>query len=213
MSSGIKSQRSWLLALVGLPFFAVGAGFLLLSVIPILYDGIRMQSWHSTQATLLSAKAIVSSSGDSTTYGVKASYSYTVNGHTYENSRVAIDGSNDNIGDFQQDLGRYLERYHGNREPVMVWYDPASPADSILNRKIRWGLLGFKLLFVLAFGGSGLGLIIFALRGKRNKVSARRRWTRFPAPSAAMLAAKFWSICASSPRSPTKSHSATCTAT
>lgn len=177
----MKIERSWLLGLFGLPFFAVGLGFLILSVIPSLYDGWQMASWPHTTATLLHAQLTSSTSDGSTTYGIGASYRYRVNGRDYSNDRVAISGGSDNVGSFQQQLGSRLEQHYRNNLPVTVYYNPADPADALLDRTIRWELIGFKLLFVVIFGGVGLGLIIFAMRGKRVIESAESKekpWLR-----------------------------------
>jgi hypothetical protein len=167
MSSPAKTQRNWLLALFGLPFFCVGAGFLLLSIVPTLHDASRMASWPEAQGALLRAQLISKRSKQSMTYRVEAEYRYNVDGRDYRGSRVAIGSAADNVGDFQQALGKRLEQAYRAGQPVSVWYDPDNPADAVLNRDLRWGLLGFKALFVALFGGIGLALMYFGLRGKK----------------------------------------------
>jgi len=177
----IKTKRSFLLAIFGLLFFLVGAGFLFMSIIPTLYDGWRMQSWSPVEAQLLNADLITNSSSDSTTYLAKARYRYKANGNDYVNDRVSISSSADNIGDFQKTLGRRLEHYYRNGKPVRIWFDPSSPGDSIVNRDIRWGLFGFKMIFVLVFGGIGFALTYFSLRGKKVNTApevADRPWLK-----------------------------------
>jgi hypothetical protein len=185
MPSTVKTERSWLLALFGLPFFCIGAGFLLFSIAPTLHDALRMASWSETPGTLLQAQLVTNHSSKSTTYRVEAEYRYDVDGRNYRGSRVAIGTIADNVGDFQQTLGNRLENAHRTGQTVSVWYDPASPNDAVLNRDIRWGLLGFKLIFVIAFGGIGFAMIYFGLRGtKATTTSAsgtqpwlhRREW-------------------------------------
>ena len=81
------------------------------------------------------------------------------------------------VGDVEQlpgvqpgsDLGALLENKLWNGETVTVWYDPGNPADSVLNREIRWGLMGFKSIFFFVFGGVGLGLIIYSFRSPVEK--------------------------------------------
>ncbi|MGR8940326.1 MAG: DUF3592 domain-containing protein [Gammaproteobacteria bacterium] len=158
------TKRNWILVLFGLPFFCIGAGFLIFWIVPTLHDGWRMAFWPETQATLLSAKLNSSYSGKSTTYSVAAQYRYVIEGRSYRNDRVAIGSGADNIGEFQQKLGRELEQALQAGQPISVWYDPENPADAVLSRDIRWGLLGFALIFVIAFGGVGGGCIYFGLR-------------------------------------------------
>lgn len=167
MVQKIKTERSWRMVVLGLPFFCIGVGFLLFSVIPTLNEGWEMASWPSTTATLTQARLNSSSSDGTTTYGVEASYHYRVNGRDFNNDRVAINSGNDNIGDFQQQLGERLERHYRNEQPVTVYYNPNDPSDALLDRNIRWELLAFKLIFVVVFGGVGFALLIFGLRGKK----------------------------------------------
>ncbi len=166
--SPIRVQRSKALILFGLVFFLVGTGFLLLSVAPSLYDGWRMQSWRTVPGTLTHARLITRHSSDSTTYEVEARYDYSVNGLSFSHQRVAINSGADNIGSFQQQLGHRLEAMLRTQQPVPVYYNPADPAEAILNRDMRWGLLGFKMIFVLVFGALGGGIMLWAFRGKRR---------------------------------------------
>ncbi len=161
--------RSWLLVAFGLPFFAIGIYFLA-STAHALYDVIRMAAWPQAQGTLTSAN-LRSSTSNTTTYHVTAQYRYRVDGVEYASNRVAIHGGGDNVGEFQQRLGSQLELMYLNRQPVPVYYNPGDPADAILNRDIRWEMLGFKSVFIFAFGGAGLGIMILGFRGKRTIVS------------------------------------------
>lgn len=160
-----KQPGAWVLGLFALPFAAVGLGMLLLSVLPTLYDWSRMQFWQPAEATLLAASLDRSRGSDSTSYTVKARYRYTVAGQVYEGERVAIGGGADNVGDFQQALGARLEQALRAGRPVQVWFDPSRPADAVIDRSLRAGLLAFKMVFVVVFGGVGIGLLVFAARG------------------------------------------------
>lgn len=180
-----KSGR-WLLTLFALPFAAVGIGMLLLSVLPTLHDWTRMQSWQPVQATLLSARLNVHS-GKSRSYSVSARYRFEMAGRVVEGQRVAITEGADNIGDFQQRLGTQLEQALARGQTVRAWADPANPSDAVIDRGLRGGLLAFKMVFVLVFGGFGVGLIVFAWHSRPQSASpggeaqaspwlARREW-------------------------------------
>jgi hypothetical protein len=160
-----KRIRSWFLAIFGLPFFAVGAYFLYTTAASF-NDATQMASWLQTQGSLISAELSHHRSDDTTTYKANASYRYQVDGIEYSGDRVAIQGGSDNIGDFQKQLGRQLVKLHRNQQPVTVYYDPSDPNRAVLNRDLRWGMIGFNAIFIIVFGGAGLGLIIFGLRGK-----------------------------------------------
>lgn len=163
--SSAKSGR-WLLTLFALPFAGVGIGMLLLSVLPTLYDWSRMQSWQPVDATLLSARLNVhtGTTRKSRTYNVSARYRFEMAGQSFEGQRVAISESADNIGDFHQRLGTRLERAQARGQTVRAWADPANPSNAVIDRSLRGGLLAFKMVFVLIFGGFGVGLLVFAWR-------------------------------------------------
>jgi hypothetical protein len=162
-----KTRRSLLLVIFGLPFFLFGTGLLVFFVIPSVHDYSRMQSWLSVPGKLTTASLSPGGSSSSGTQKVEARYRYTIEGVGYTNDRVAITTASDNIGDFQKKLGGQLVRQYRSGQPVTVWYDPADPYDSILNRDMRWGLFAFKIAFVLVFGGIGLVFIIIGLRGRK----------------------------------------------
>lgn len=166
-----KRTRSWFLAIFGLPFFAVGVYFLFTTLLSF-YDVMRMASWPQVQGTLITASLHSSTSDNTTTYSATAQYRYRVGGMDYSGDRVAIHGGGDNIGDFQHKLGSQLELMYLNRQPVAVYYNPSDPNDAILNRDLRWAMIGFKAIFIVAFGGAGLAMILFGLRGKRTIVTA-----------------------------------------
>ncbi|WP_428000622.1 DUF3592 domain-containing protein [Acidovorax sp.] len=159
-----KGPGTWVLALFGLPFAAAGLGLLLLSVLPTLVDWSTMQGWQPVQATLASAETVASRGSKSTTYSVKAEYQYRVAGQEYTGRRVAIGSGSDNVGEFQKELGTRLEEAQRSGTPVQAWVNPDNPAEAVLDRSLRLGMLAFKLVFALVFGGAGLGIMLFAWR-------------------------------------------------
>lgn len=161
-----------------LPFFAVGAWMAYLCGSDFA-DAWRMQSWHEVEATLTSA-GYTSHSGDSTTYEAHATYTYEIHGFRHTGDRVGLSGGADNIGDYQQDTGRRLQSAWSEGRPITVFVNPDDPADSIVDREIRWGLIGFRSVFVLAFGGTGLGMMFWAVRAPRKKDPADPRYADAP---------------------------------
>ncbi len=158
-----KSKRGnrWAGMLFGLIFFAVGAGFLLLSVIPNLWDATRMQDWVQVPADVVAADLETNHSDDTTTYKVTARFRYAYNGQRYTGNRVGIaDGGGDNIGDWHQATYNRLR----GQDHARLWVNPADPSESVFDRELRWGLLGFKLIFVIVFGGAGAVVIWFMNR-------------------------------------------------
>jgi hypothetical protein len=164
---GDSKASGWGTTAFALCFVAVGAAVLLFGLLPHLFDWARMQRWQAVPATLVSASLDTSRSSKSTTYGVSASYRYQVAGHTYQGQRVAISGGRDNIGDFQQALGHRLVSAYREGSTVPAWVNPDNPHEAVLDRSLRPGLQVFKLVFVVAFGGVGCGMLYVLSRGRR----------------------------------------------
>jgi len=168
-----------LLLLFALPFTAVGvwAGY---SVTTTLFDGWRMQDWAQTEGALVSGGYSTHVGEDSTTYEAYASYTYSAAGVNYTGTRVGIADGADNIGSYQEDLGRSLQRALDEGREVPVYYDPEAPHDAVLDPTIRWGLIGFKSIFLLLFGGVGVGVLIYALRARPAKDAADPAFAETP---------------------------------
>jgi hypothetical protein len=156
------------LFLFALPFFGVGV-WMGYSAGSNMVDAWQMKQWVPVQGTLLSAGYETHDGDDSYTYEAYANYTYEFGGQQYTNDRVAIAGGADNIGDYQQDMGSYLSGVRSRGETITVYVDPGEPSEAILDRSLRWGLIGFKSIFLFTFGGVGLGLIIVVFRAPKEK--------------------------------------------
>ena len=143
--------------LFGLVFFSVWAAFLLLIVLPNLWDAFRMREWVQVPAEVEAVDLKTSCSDDSTTYKVTARFCYDLNGYHYSGDRIGIaDGGADNVGDWQQNTYARLKRQQQTR----LWVNPGKPSESVFDRELRWGLLGFKLIFVVCLAASAPWLFI-----------------------------------------------------
>ncbi|MBT8078761.1 MAG: DUF3592 domain-containing protein [Gammaproteobacteria bacterium] len=167
------------LLLFALPFFGVGA-WMAWSIGSSFADYVQMKSWQPVEANLQSAGYETHSGDDSNTYEAYASYSYVVQGRTYHNDRVGISGGADNIGDYQTNTGNRLSAAMRNGGLVTVYVNPEDPQDSIIDRSLRWGLLGFKSIFMLVFGGVGLGLILWTLFGAKSSPAQEQEFGSKP---------------------------------
>lgn len=155
------------LRLFALPFMAVGI-WMLYAIATTLVTGANMKSWDTVNGYVISGGYETNHGEDSDTYKAYATYRYDYKGRSYEGTRVAIDDMSDNIGDFHQELGRKLSAAAGSDSPIDIYVNPDDPSEAVVSRDIRWGLIGFKLIFLIAFGGAGTGLMVFTFMKPRD---------------------------------------------
>lgn len=163
--SNKKTKRGALLmTLFALPFAGVGVGFLLFSIIPSLFEWVDMQQWQPVAAQLVAADTRSHRGDDSTTYEATARYRYEFSGQIFEATRVGIMSGADNIGSWQKARGAELESALRRGAPITVYVDPEAPESAVIYPEMRWGMVAFKGIFVVVFGGVGIGLIWLAWR-------------------------------------------------
>ena len=151
----------------GLLFALPGLGIGTFSILPNLYEWLDMKAWVAVPAQLTHVELHSSRSDKSYTYRVSAQYHYHYLARDYQGHRVGIATSSDNIGEWHQDIYNRLRSAQTSQRSITVWVNPDTPTEAIIDRELRWGLLGFKLIFVVVFGGIGLLIIYFVLKKPR----------------------------------------------
>jgi hypothetical protein len=175
-----KRAKPFALTLFAVPFAAIGIGALVWGVKDVLAWQ-RMSAWTAVSADLLGVELEEHDDDEgSTTYETTATYRYDYAGQDYTSNRVAIGSGSDNIGNFQRTLYWQLLSAQERGTPVTAYVDPTNPADAVLNRDLRWGLLAFKGIFVLMFGGVGFGLLFGAFRGGKKLAAQNALEAQFP---------------------------------
>lgn len=130
--------------------------------------------WVETQATLVSVELV--DHGD--TAEVRAEYRYSAadaqaveGGSVRSGSQVGIHSGSDNVGDWQLEVFARLDAAYRAGRTVPCWYDPADPSRAVLDRGVRWELVGFLLIFPVVFGLVGGGIatagVVGLLRASR----------------------------------------------
>lgn len=159
----------WLLAVFAVPFAAAGIGIFLFMVASPLYDWARMQTWKPVPAVVESAtlQSHTSSKGG-TTRSVSVRYRYVVEGVAYTGQRAAIHERPDNIGSFQEELGRRVQGLQRAGEAVPVWVNPRNPAESVVDRRLRPGLIALALVLSSLSGWFGLAVLVKVARAVWN---------------------------------------------
>jgi len=168
------------LALFALPFAAVGVGAFVWAG-KTLIDWSAASGWVEVSAEIVSVDLEQHDDDDgATTYKTTATYRYDYAGQTHTSHRVAIDFGSDNIGDFQQRLYYELRGARERGAPVKAYVDPNEPANAVLNRELRVGLLAIKGVFALLFGGVGFGLLFGARFGAKKLAAQNALREQFP---------------------------------
>lgn len=179
-----RNSAIWLGTFGGI-FFFVGLGFLVLGMVPTVFDALRMRQWEPVQVELLEARLAPSRTSDgNTTYRVHARYRYEVAGRAYTGERVAVSNMADNLGDYWYQLGWRLQNARQNGKPVMAWVNPSDPTQAVLDRELRWSLLAFWSLFLVIFGGVGSGLLVWA----------RQSWRKAARPEHPLTVSQPWLV-------------------
>lgn len=96
------------------------------------------------------------------------SYRYNYQGEFYNSDNVSLSSGSDNVGTYWQDLDRKLRTDQTNNS-AQAWVNPNNPSQSVLDRTFRWAQVAFGALFLLMFGGFGLGMSWFALRKTKTE--------------------------------------------
>ncbi|HEY7772816.1 MAG TPA: DUF3592 domain-containing protein [Marinagarivorans sp.] len=167
-----RGKKSIYTALFGIPFAAIGLGFLFFSVLPSLYEWHTMKHWPAVPAQVLSAELKSHQSDDGTSWEAKARYQYRYNHLRYTSSRIGIMTGADNIGDWQQTMAQRLKAHLRDKKPLTVYVNPQAPEQAIVDRQLRWGLVLFKLLFAVVFSGFGLTILVLGFMSQKNASTA-----------------------------------------
>lgn len=147
------------LAAFGSIFFIAGVGIFLWGLVSI-YDAFQARNWQPVEATITHVEQVISRGDDSTSYGVRGSFNYEYQGKRYTSNKLNFYTGTDNIGDYQQDFYRELQQVKNSQRTVTAYVNPENPNEAVIDKRIRWGMLGFQSIFLLVFGGVGLGIII-----------------------------------------------------
>ncbi|HEY4260332.1 MAG TPA: DUF3592 domain-containing protein [Schlesneria sp.] len=145
-------------AFFAIPFASVGL-FMGYEIIRTFVEHQAMQRWIQTPAVITKADLQVQHD-EGATYKAIAEYQYEFDGQKRQGSRVSLSTGSDNVGNFHQRVHAELKAHQTNGQPFRCFVNPAQPDQSILYRDLRWEMIAFYDLFVLIFGGFGLGVLV-----------------------------------------------------
>lgn len=157
--------------LFGLLFTAVPLCVLYFWVYPYLSQTWGARDWATTNGTLISCSVEEHTDSDNaTTYNVVASYSYEVEGRTFQGNRPTFQKGADSFEDDHRELEQRLQNAQSQLGHITVYYNPEFPYESVLDRSIRWKYLMMQLLFSLIFLAFGIGIMSVSAVMKVKKV-------------------------------------------
>ncbi|MCA9912229.1 MAG: DUF3592 domain-containing protein [Anaerolineae bacterium] len=127
-----------------------------------LWQGLRSRGWLQTTGTISEAWVSVTFDTDNDRNQrnyLKVTYSYVVDGKTYEGKRVRY-GDVENEGRRKQKALEKMAKSYRDQPIQIVYYNPENPQQAVLERGLRpfsvlvnvlYGLfaLGFAIVFVL----------------------------------------------------------------
>lgn len=141
----------------GLFFAGMGGYIAWETTLPTFLNWVEAREWQATEGTIIAAGGADN--------GVTASYSYRVGRDEYLGKRVYLAEFKDNFGSYHREMRSYLREKERTVQPVTIWFDPDNPADSIIDRDMRWGLFALTVLFWSIFVLIGLTLAAAGFRG------------------------------------------------
>ncbi len=179
MKKGANKVGSGCLTAFGAVFFLAGVGIFLWGLVSI-YDAYEARGWQPVEATITHVEQVISRGDDSTTYGVTGQYQYEYQGRRYTSNQLNFYTGTDNIGSYQQDFYRKLAQVSSNQKTITAYVNPDNPNEAVIDKSIRWSMLGFQSIFLFVFGGVGLAIIIFGRYAKKKAAKEQKLQQLFP---------------------------------
>ncbi|MCW8857870.1 MAG: DUF3592 domain-containing protein [Kangiella sp.] len=179
IKKGANKAGAGCLTAFGAIFFCAGVGIFLWGLVSI-YDAYEARGWQPVEATITHVEQVISRGDDSTTYGVNGAFKYEYAGQTYTSSQLNFYTGTDNIGNYQQDFYRKLKRVKDNQKTITAYVNPDNPNQAVIDKSIRWGMLGFQSIFLFVFGGVGLGIMLFGRYAKKKASKEQELQQLFP---------------------------------
>jgi len=132
-------------AIFSIPFYVIGIG--------ILGQGLwearrsaRAASWPAASGTIKSIEVREDRNNEGATYSVHVQYAYTVEGVSYEGSRLAFGYGGSNNRRVHEEIGDKLR----DAKSVAVHYDPSKPSESCLSFGVH-RTIQFTLVFAITW--------------------------------------------------------------
>lgn len=132
-----------------------------------IWKSLGASDWVAVEAKISDVEQTRSYSEGTTTYGVKGTFHYRVNGKRYTSTQLSFYPGHDNIGSYQEDFYRSLSRAKRYNN-AKAYYNPDNPSEAVMDKSIRWEMVGFGAVFLVVFGGAGAAIVFAGLWARRK---------------------------------------------
>lgn len=160
------------LTTVGLVFLLPGL-FIFAHQLQPLWKSWEINHWQPVTAYVVEVKQTIGGD-ETTTYGVTGSFKYQVSDREHFSTQLNFYSGTDNIGDYQKDFYQRLQNARSNNQAITAYYNPDNPSEAVLDKTVRWEMLGFGSIFLFVFGGVGLGVIIAGFYNRKKSKSVEQ---------------------------------------
>ena len=133
----------------------------------MIWKAWQVQGWVETPCRIEKAK-LESHDSDGTTYKATAEYSYRYGGTGYRSTQVGAVGGADNIGSFQIDADRELQKHLKSGQPFRCFVNPEHPNQAVLFTDPRLLMPAFLLVFALSFPAAGVFIMTTGYLGGKE---------------------------------------------
>ena len=133
-------------ALACLTLFGGAGAFFAWAIGATIHDGLRAGDWVRVKANVERVEV------------GQATYSYEWQGKRYVGDRAGtfVLGGSSEVDDWDDRMDALLTAAVERKQPITAWVNPENPAESMIDREIRWKLLLVFVPFAIGFGGAGL---------------------------------------------------------
>ena len=170
--SKTKTDRSWVGFLFGLPFFAMGAGFMWFMGLKPITLSVQSLSWPQVACTVTHSELLSFSDSDGTSYRPEIRVR-----HFYQDQQY--DGGNYNFNTASSSgrsgKAKIVSDYPVGRQ-TWCWVNPNNPYQAVISRSVP-GLVWFVIPFTSVFVIIGLAIMLgsLGLFPKKWRVSRNHR--------------------------------------